>query len=51
METQLTLTSGEIVTAEHVREDIYRLPGGRLVRTYVEDGVIYQDPDGDEVDD
>ena len=46
MTTSVILTSGEVVQAEHVREDIYRLPGGRLVRTWTEDGHVYQDPDG-----
>ena len=41
--TEITLTSGETVDAEWVRDDIYRLPGGRLVRTWIDDGELYQD--------
>lgn len=51
MTRELILTSGEVVQAEHVREDIYRLPSGRLVHTWTEDGRLYQDSEAAPVDD
>ena len=46
--TTITLTSGERVEAEHVDGCRYRLPGGRIVQTWTEDGEILQDPEATE---
>jgi hypothetical protein len=49
MTTEITLTSGEKVKAIQIDSNQYRLPGGRVVRTWTdEDGTIYQDSESDE---
>ena len=47
--TTITLTSGEKVQATKIDANHYRLPGGRVVKTWTdEDGTIYQDSESDE---
>ncbi len=50
MKTEIILTSGEKVKATRIDDNHYRLPGGRIVRTWTdeEDGTINQDCESDE---
>ena len=46
---EIILTSGERVKATRIDSNHYRLPGGRVVRTWTDEGgTIYQDSESDE---